>query len=72
MKGSQFDYAHRAAEAFMAANRCENPEEAQRLRLEAYRLVDQLRDDWSRRSGQGLAKEEGQSEWTDILSQGDR
>ncbi len=40
---SAFDYAHRAAEAFMAANRADDPDEAARLRREAYRLVELIR-----------------------------
>jgi hypothetical protein len=44
MTDSPFDYAHRAAEAFMAANRSEDPAEAARLRREAYRLVELIRE----------------------------
>jgi hypothetical protein len=43
LKGS-LDYALRAAEAFMAANRSEDAAEAARLRREAYRFVELIQE----------------------------
>ncbi len=39
------DLAHRAAEAFMAANRSSEPDEAARFRQEAYCLVEQIKSE---------------------------
>ena len=67
MQDSQFDDAHRAAEAFMAANRCEDPEQAARLRQEAYKLVERIREERERHWKPERRAEDRQLAWGDVL-----
>lgn len=45
MEEGSSDCVQRAAEALIAANRCNDPEQAVRLRTEAYRLMSLLNPD---------------------------
>lgn len=72
MQDSQFDDARSAAEAFMAANRCEDPKEARRLREQAYALVERIREQRERQGKSERSPQDRQLAWGDVLPSPDR